>query len=46
MAETMPDKLKKLVQAMVKIQEALTVATPLKATPPLKTPERIPGKKQ
>ena len=46
MAETLPDKLKKVVQTLVKIQEVLAAPTLQKAPSPLKTPERIQGKKQ
>jgi len=46
MAENLADKLKKVVKTIVAIDKARTVPTLPVAPSPLKTPERIPGKKQ
>jgi len=46
MAENVADKLKKAVQTIVKLEAAYKALSPQTAPPPLKTPERIPGKKQ
>ena len=45
MAETIVDKLKKVVKAQVKIQEALVKFTPVPAPPLLSKPESSSGKK-
>jgi len=46
MAENVADKLKKVVQTIVKTEAAYKALTLPVQPPPLKTPERIPGKKQ